>query len=304
MEGSKNKFMKVGLVHFMAYPNTLKGEGPIVETLTKVARDDYFDAIEITWIKDSTQREEAKKLLKASGLSISYAAQPAVLLTPLNPNSLDQTEREKALQILKQELESAYEFGASGFALLSGRDPGEEKRAEAKSALIETLKELCQYAKEKGKLKVVLETFDRAIDKKALIGPSIEAQEIAQAVRKEYDNFGIMLDLSHLPLLNETPQEAISALSEYLVHIHIGNCILKDKNHPAWGDTHPRFGLEGGENDVQELREFLRVLLDKGILNETSPPVVSFEVKPLPGEDSEVIIANAKRTLDRAWRLI
>jgi hypothetical protein len=36
MQDSLFKYMKVGLVHFMAYPATLKGEGPIVETIKKL----------------------------------------------------------------------------------------------------------------------------------------------------------------------------------------------------------------------------------------------------------------------------
>lgn len=43
MNESIRKYMKVGLVHFMAYPNTINGEGPIIETLKKIARDDYFE---------------------------------------------------------------------------------------------------------------------------------------------------------------------------------------------------------------------------------------------------------------------
>jgi len=30
-------------------------------------------------------------------------------------------------------------------------------------------------------------------------------------------------------------------------------------------------------------------------------PVVSFEVKPLAGEDSDIIVAGAKRVLNEAW---
>jgi hypothetical protein len=31
------------------------------------------------------------------------------------------------------------------------------------------------------------------------------------------------------------------------------------------------------------------------------PPIVGFEVKPLPGESSEMVIAGSKRTLLEAW---
>ena len=42
MQDSMYKFMKVGLIHFMAYTQVMKGEGPILETLQKIAEDDFF----------------------------------------------------------------------------------------------------------------------------------------------------------------------------------------------------------------------------------------------------------------------
>ncbi len=56
------KYMKVGLVHFMAYPTTIKGEGPILETIKKLALDDYFTAIEITTIKNIEERQKVKQM--------------------------------------------------------------------------------------------------------------------------------------------------------------------------------------------------------------------------------------------------
>ena len=44
MDSPIRSHMKVGLIHFMAYPSTIDGEGPILETLKKVLVDDYFDA--------------------------------------------------------------------------------------------------------------------------------------------------------------------------------------------------------------------------------------------------------------------
>ena len=43
MDESIRKYMKVGLIHFMAYPATMRGEGPIEETFRKIALDDYFE---------------------------------------------------------------------------------------------------------------------------------------------------------------------------------------------------------------------------------------------------------------------
>jgi sugar phosphate isomerase/epimerase len=114
----------------------------------------------------------------------------------------------------------------------------------------------------------------------------------------------LTVDLSHLPLLNETPQEALAAAKDHLAHIHVGNCLMKDVNHPAYGDNHPPFGIEGGENDVQELVEFLEALFDIRYFTKELPtgrPVVTLEVKPLPDQDSALLIAATKRVWKEAW---
>jgi sugar phosphate isomerase/epimerase len=301
MQESMYKFMKVGLIHFMAYPQVIRGDGPILETLQKIAEDDFFTAVEVSWIKDEKVRNKAKKLLAVSHLTVAYGAQPRLLVNNSNLNSFDEEERKKAVEEIKEGVREAYEIGAKSLAFLSGKDPGEGERDQASKLLISSIKEICEYAKFKGDLRIALEIFDREIDKKCLIGPASEAKMVAEEVRKEFDNFGLMVDLSHLPLLNETPTQAIMPVKDYLVHAHIGNCLLKDKKHPAYGDQHPRFGIAGGENDVGELKVFLRVLLDIGFLNAENSPIVSFEVKPLADESSEVVIANAKRVLREAW---
>jgi sugar phosphate isomerase/epimerase len=114
-------------------------------------------------------------------------------------------------------------------------------------------------------------------------------------------NFGLLVDLSHIPLLHETIEESVLPVMEYILHAHIGNAVVKDPSLPAYGDAHPRFGFPGSANDVDELAHFLRVLLDIGYLNAENPPIVSFEVKPFGDEDPDVVVANAKRTLNEAW---
>jgi hypothetical protein len=49
------------------------------------------------------------------------------------------------------------------------------------------------------------------------------------------------------------------------------------------------------------VRDFLRALFDVGFFDSQDKPIVSFEVKPLPGENPKAVIANAKRTLIEAW---
>ena len=150
-------------------------------------------------------------------------------------------------------------------------------------------------------MKVVLEVFDYDVDKASLIGPVALAKRYAEEVCRDCDNFGLMVDLSHLPLLRETSVESLLPVKDYIVHAHMGNCVCKDPALPCYGDGHPRFGFPGGENDVDELVEYLRVLLSIGFLSKEKRPVVSFEVKPFGDEDPDLVVANAKRVLNRAW---
>lgn len=294
------KYMKVGLVHFMAYPATIKGEGPILETIKKLALDDYFTAIEITTIKDKDERQKVKQLLETSHMTVAYGAQPRLLTTGLNINDLNEEGRQKALANLKEGIDEAYQMGATGFAFLSGQYE-EATKEESYQALIKSTKEICSYVKSKGNMRVALEVFDYDVDKKSLIGPASLALRYAKEIREEHDHFGLMVDLSHIPLIHETIEESLLPVKDYIIHAHIGNCVVKSADLPGYGDVHPRFGFPNGENDVEQVVNYLKVLLDIGFLNDKKPPIVSFEIKPFGDEDPDVVIANAKRTLNEAW---
>jgi sugar phosphate isomerase/epimerase len=294
------KYMKVGLVHFMAFPTTIKGEGPVVETIRKLAVDEYFNAIEITTIKNPDERRQVKEMLATSHMTVTYGGQPRLLTTGMNINDLNEEARQKAVANLKEGIDEAYEMGAVGFAFLSGKYE-EARKEEAFAALVSSTNELCAYAKSKGSMRVALEVFDYDVDKKSLIGPASLALRYAKEVRKSHDHFGLMVDLSHIPLIHETIEQSILPVKDYIIHAHIGNCVVKQAGMPAYGDVHPRFGFPNGENDVEQVVHYLRVLLEIGYLNVKKPPMVSFEIKPFGDEDPEIVIANAKRTLNEAW---
>ena len=302
MDRHWDHYCTMSIVHFMAFPKTITGEGPIAESVSRIAEDPFFGAIEITWIKDPAERATVRRILETSRTKVGYGAQPAVLMGKLNPNSLVEAERRHAVDELKPRLDEAAEMGARRMAFLSGRDPGEGDRAAAVQALVRSVKELSAYGREKG-IALTVETFDRDVDKKALIGPSPLAAEFAAAVRQEYPEFGLMYDLSHQPLLHEESQTALSTLKDHLVHIHVGNCVSVE-GQAGYGDLHPRFGWPKGSNDIAEVVEFIRSLFRVGYLKDGSPerPWIGFEVKPQgTDETSEQVIAGTQRMWREAW---
>jgi len=303
MDKHWDAYCGLSLVHFLAFPDCGGGDGPILETVTQIAGDDFFSAIEISRVNDPSVRRQVAQLIEQTHLRVDFGAHPMILGGKLNISSLDSSERTKARQALEPYVDQAAEIGARRFVLLSGPDPGEDKRATATQYLIESLQQLCAYARERH-MPVVLETFDRKVDKKALIGPADEAAAVAAALRKDFPDFGLLYDQGHMVLLDETPLQGLGRLKEYLVHVHVGNCV-KVPGRASYGDFHPRFGFPGSANDVPELVEFLDALFQVGYLSENpavgSRPGVGFEVRPQAGETSAAILANIKRAWREAW---
>ncbi len=303
MDTNWDKYCTMSIVHFMAYPGAMSGEGAISNSVRIVAEDAFFSGIEITSIHDREERVAAKTIIESSNLRVAFGAQPIILMGKLNPNSLDEAERTRAIDALKNAIDEAVDVGAKRLAFLSGPDPGDAQRDAALEMLVYSTKELCEYGGERG-VGLTCETFDRTVDKKALIGPCEIALEYATAVREEFPDFGLMYDLSHQPLLFEEVEHALALLAPYLVHVHVGNCV-RDEGILGYGDLHPRFGWPGGCNDVAELAVFIRELFRVGYLggeDGNGRPWVGFEVKPQSElERSEQLIASTKRVWQEAW---
>ncbi len=331
MDKPWSNYCTMSIANFQAFPDTAGGQGPILESVRKIAEDDFFDGVEIAWVRDPAVRAEVRQVAEIAQLQVGFGAHPAILSQKLNLNSLVEAERMAALQQMRELMDQAAELGARRFVFLSGKDPGDAQREDAFQALLASIRQMGAWGKERG-LSLVLETFDRSVDKRALIGPSEYAARLAVAVKADYPDFGLLYDSSHMPILDETPQD-MAAIAEHLVHVHVGNCV-KVEGRPLYGDLHPYIGFPGGVNGVEELAEFIRGLFAVGYLAEGKhPPVcpvcgvfdprsganggvfasrsgangkpwVGFEVKPQgPGQTPELIIANAKRTWRQAWAM-
>lgn len=287
----------------MAYPELQSGRADFVSTIHEIGQRDFFDTIELGTIENPQERKRVSQVVRDYELSVGFGAQPIILGRNLNLNAIEPGSRRFAVQTLKELIDQASELDAKSFVILSGRDPGDIDRHLAYDSLAESISELCDHAAQFS-MNIVLETFDRSVDKKALVGPSDEAANLAKTLKVGYPQFGLLYDMGHMPLLNEEPFEALSLLRNYLAEVHLGNCV-KTPGLPAFGDKHPRFGFEGGVNDTKELVIFLKALFDTGFLSESQSsaelPWVGFEVRPHQEETSQQILDNIQHTWIKAW---
>ena len=299
----------IGIVSFMAYPEISSGKGPIEQSIKKIASDPFFSLIEITHIGDEDTRLRVKKILKSSNMRTSFGAHPIIFGSKLDINSGNHEIRNKSVDILKKLIDEAYQMDAESFVFVSGPKSAEASLKSQLKLIKISIDGLCSYnlrvAKDYGKnpMDMILETFDqKPFAKNRLIGPTDISIELARNIKEKFNNFGLLLDLSHLPILGEDYKDSLVKAKEHINHIHIGNCILKDSNHAAYGDEHPRFCIEKGEICVEELAGFLKILNEVGYLSSLKN-AVSFEVKPLKGEDPDITIAGSKRVLLKAIKI-
>ncbi len=298
-----HRFFQVGLVSAMMYAPMMK-EGPSAwpKLVRAIAIDDYFDVVELNPLPNDEIRQQVKALVEQSHMKLVQNAHGRLLGAGLNPNDVDEAGRQAAEDALIAGVDEAATMGSATMGMLSGRWTM-ETREECFRQLVKTVVNVCKYAQAKGIL-VELEVFDHDIAKCSLLGPAPLAARFAAEVRTQVPNFGLMVDLSHFPMTYEKSAQVISTLRPYISHFHFGNTVCEDPSAVAYGDEHPRFGFPNSSNDTAEVLDFLRVLKANGFFNEREPYTLTFEVKPWADEDIDVIIANSKRVLNRAWAML
>ena len=311
MQESWRRYFRVGVIQFMMFTDSPGNDDRTVETARQVFQDDFFGTLAVGRMSDESMKT-LKTMAREAHASIAVSAAPFMLGNKLNLASVDEEARRQAVEALKKSVDDAYFYGSPILEVLDGGKsyPGPEQEAQAVSQLVKSLTELCTYAQGKASgrepLWILLETFDRTVEKKSLIGPSALAVEVAKRVRAECSNFGLTIDMGHLPLLEEGFASSLKTVSEYVMHAHLGSCI-KHTGNSYYGDSHPPFGIEDSVSDTAELTEFFKALNQIGYFEKKLPtgrPWLTFEVKPQAGQSPELVIANCKRVLKEAWALL
>lgn len=308
MEGSWRRHLQLGVIHGMMYPDIAGNSARTVETARRIMLDDLFGVLLVGRMDEEAMRA-VKAMAADAHVSLAISAAPVILGGKLNLASLDEDARKASVEALKKSVDDAYALGAAFVEVLDGARtyPGPELEQRAADQLVRTLAELARYAEEKATDRqawILFETFDRGIDKRSLVGPSSLAVQVASQVRAKQSNFGLTIDMGHLPLIGESFREALETTKEYLVHAHLGSCVRDDVSHPAYGDNHPCLGMAGGMHDVEDLTAFLAALRDIGYFEKKLPtgtPWLTFEVKPQPSQCSELLMANCRRVFKEAW---
>jgi len=292
-------YARIGVSHHTFFPCKDDAEYHL-NTLPWVLQRKDLECVDLTVPYGEPYRSAATALIRASGKTIIYNGylMPTAKI-PLCTTS--PTERAQILMLAKDQVDAAYEAGSTWFMQSVGADPGPKNRSRAFDALGEYIDELSQYMSSKGSMAFLIELMDRNVHRRSLCGPTSETIEFMRNLKERVPDVGVVVDLGHIPLMEETFLQVFTEAREFLRHVHLGNCILKDRSHQQWGDMHPPIGLEGGEIDVPELAEVLKILLDIGYLNKEKRGTMSFEIKAFPGMTPEETLDDNIGRLNDAW---
>src|SRR5262249_33219529 len=162
-------YLRLGIVHFMAFPECITGDGPQLETLSTICHDPFFDAVDVGPMNDPAQRRECAALLRDCQMAVTFACQPLQLGRSLDLNAQAPEERKRASEAILACIEQAMELGATRLALMSGRNVPAAERPAAIDCLVNELCRLCRAARDRAGLPIVLEIFDYHVDPEALV---------------------------------------------------------------------------------------------------------------------------------------
>ncbi len=302
MEESIYKYLKVGLVQSQAYPDSFVSDENCIENFGKTSGDTFFNAVEFHSPKDRAIRKECMKILKDSGMYRVYMGTVEFANTSSNMISFDKSARKAALGISCRLIDDALEWEAEEILFFSAPDVGEEHRKEAYKYLEEYYINLADYIARQDRIKLTMEINDRnPIAKNFLCGPIEEAIAVCENVKKHYPDFGLTIDLCHLPLLEEEPRATVLKAKDMFVHAHIGTCVKNPKSELR-GDTHPGFQVEYSENNVNDVVEFIKAGIESEAISTEHAMPLSIEVRPYGDQTADDVVEYAKDILRNAWK--
>lgn len=288
----------LGVNHQFLYPESITDAAAHTETLKRAVGLDLIDALDC-WVWRGARAREEISILQDCGKVINYNIGDRAGEIPLFICSPDKAERVRAYDTLMREIEYALAVGSKKIVFGSGPDLAED-RDGAKERLGELIVTISKQIPRD--VVLALEPTDRDIDKHFLLGPLDETVAFIKAWRRYARNLGLLLDMCHVPLMHETLESAMDKVDDTLVHIHLGNCVIKDKNDEFYGDKHIPWGYNGGEYGETEGEGFLMMLKERGYFD-TKGATVSFEMRPYDGCGSEESLKRFVEVWNRAKSL-
>ena len=300
MNNSIKEYARLGLVHHMLYARCLNDPEYHEKTLVEMAARTDIETFDCCLPYGAERQERLAQAIRASGKEHVVFATHLFPLRKLSFCSTSYSEQAQARMVIADMVRQSASIGATGFIFASGGPPAAEATAANKEAFYDFCCWLCGELAPHG-IDALLEPFDFDFDKQFAFGPLDENLELARRVAAQHPNFGIELDVAHLPLMREDMLSSIRRSAPWLRRVHLGNCVMRDRGDPFYGDKHPPIGYPGGEIDTAQLVDVLGELLNVGFLDRDNRGDLVVELNPFPAMSEDASVADNFRRVNEAW---
>jgi sugar phosphate isomerase/epimerase len=266
-----------------------------------------FDTVEFFY--EGEEKELIGRACRSTKMSSIFLPALALKRERLDLGDPDERRRREAVEHVRRWIDDARLYGADSLMLVSGPERSDQaEREEAMANLTDALIELCGYACGQSpveRIGIRVESFNNNGEPWLLIGPPDRCSVLAADVTRHYGNFGLTMDLSHILQMGLEPIPVLESVASWCSHLHLANCVIRDRQHPLFGDKHPEFGYPAGELDEEDLAQFISRLFSSGFVQDRSEPItIGIEVITREGHDPYMNLQNAKSQLDRALKRI
>lgn len=233
--------------------NTTPAEHQI-DLLNNIINDGFFSTIEIWDTSDADMLE----ILRNNAKHINFDVSLSVLMQKHGvPNCVSSTKQaEEWTAYIIERIQSLSQVGIKSISISSPiNNPNVDRKKQLEFFKV-AITEVCRNAFQKNMI-VCIEPFDISVDKKRILGTTLEIQDIFE--HKICDNLFLTWDLGHVCLNNEDYLTSLESLLSYTKRIHISNYNL-DYNSIYFGDKHLPFNKAGmiREDDITAIVRFLK----------------------------------------------
>lgn len=273
--------MKHGICLTALYPEAITDSGLMAKLIEKVRNLELFQCVEIYFEGSPEEEVRIHGMLSDAGLASVFLGGLPIKRDGIDLSSRSGSVRKKSVEQCRRHMDHAIRLGCSKIVVASGPAWKETGCQEQTTEYMrDSLDELDRYAAGSG-LQICLEPFPVKTEPYLAVGESALVHEIFRD--STFRNVGITFDTSHFSQLGEDIEESFRLLKPWILHMHLANCVMKDREDPLYGDKHPLFSQEGGSLGIETVRNFYHRLEREGMFQKVD--ICSVEIISRGRED-------------------
>lgn len=248
--------MKYGICLTPIYPQAISDYKLMEGLLEKIVCQKFIDCIEIYFEGSKEEQILFRNSIKNKSLEAVYLGGLPIKRDSIDISAEDEGIRRKSVDMCKEHIDRALNMGCKKIVVASGQN---WEKSGCRELIVQkmqkSLSELDDYCKGI-EFQISVEPFPVKTEPYLAVGDIGLVYEIFQT--SAFHNVGITFDTSHISQLGADLDKSFELLMPWIRHVHLANCVMKDKKSPLYGDKHPVFIQEGGDFSLEVIRRFFR----------------------------------------------